>query len=196
LKFSRVFALTGLSAMAMSSGFAVLYTQSVDLDGTTSFDGWDGNGFAANGVGYPGTSPWPGPIATNMAGSGDAGLFKVGNGVGGGPYATGNPGVRNIYHGGQSTTPNTLGGTLKVGDSTLVGGIQTVLFQIIISEAYGRDFYNFLAPVLKINGESTPFGITYANLLAQEQNGTFPVPGGGEEPLYDNLWAFQWDVSE
>lgn len=195
MKFSRMFALTGLSAMAMTSAFAALYTQSVTLNGTTSFDGWDQNGFASNGVSYPGTAPWPTPIAPNATGSGDAGLFKVANGVGGGPYATGQPGLRNIYHGGTSSTPNTLGGTLKVADSTLVSGIQTVLFQIIISEAYGRDFYNYLAPVLKINGESGSHIFTYANLLAQEQNGTFPVPGGGEEPLYDNLWAFQWDVS-
>lgn len=195
MKSSRIFALAGLSVVAVSSAFSVLYTQSVTLDGTTQFDGWDGNGFAANGVTYPGTSAWPGPIASNVAGSGDAGLFKVANGVGGGPYPTGSAGVRNVYHGGTSAIPNTLGGSLKVGDSTLVSGIQTVVFQIIISEAYGYDFYNEVAPVLTVNGGAMTYAATYTHLLDREQNGTFPVPGGGSEPLYDNLWGYQWDLS-
>ncbi len=195
MKSSRLFALAGLSAVAVSSAFSDLYTHTVTLNGTTQFDGWDGNGFAANGVNYPGTSPWPGPIVSNVAGSGDAGLFKVANGTGGGPYPTGSAGLRNIYHGGTSATPNTLGGTLKVGDSTLVAGIQTVVFQIIIGEAYGYDFFNHEAPVLTVNGETTSHTATFTHLLAQEQNGTFPVPGGGTEPLYDNLWGLQWDLA-
>lgn len=195
MKSSRLFALAGLSAVAVSSAFPALYTVNVTLDGATQFDGWDGNGFAANGVNYPGTAPWPGPIASNVAGSGDAGLFKVANGPGGGPYPTGSAGLRNIYHGGTSAIPNTLGGTVMVGDSTLVAGIQTVAFQIVIGEAYGYDFFDHVAPVLTVNGETTSYTATYAHLLGQEQNGTFPVPGGGTEPLYDNLWGFQWDLS-
>lgn len=181
--------------MAFSSAFATLYTYDLGLTGTKSFDGWDGNGFVANGVNYPGMGTWPGPMATNMAGSGDAGLIKVGNGVGGGPYATGSAGLRNIYHGGVSTVPNTLGGTLKVGDSTVVASAQTLFFQIIIAEAFGWDFYNDVAPILKINGQATTYAATFSHLLDREQNGTFEVPGGGTEPLYDNIYGMQWNLA-
>lgn len=197
MKISRMLAITGFAAMALSSAFATLYTQGVTLNGSTSFAGWDGNGFAANGVNYPGTGTWPGAVLPNAAGSDDSGLFKVANGVGGGPYPyySSAAQARAIYHGGQSSTPNTLGGTLKVSDATPVSGLQTIVFQVIIQEAFGYDFYSDVAPVLKINGAATTYAANFTHLISQEQNGTFTPPGGQPEPLYNNLYGFQWDVS-
>lgn len=185
MKFSRVLAFAGFAGMAMSSAFAVLNTQAVYLDGNTSFDGWDVGAFVRfNGVPYPGTAAWPNGIGSNVAGSEDATLEKAGNGVNGGPYPIGT----SIYHGGSSTTPNTLGGSLYVQDLTALSNVKTVAFQLIITDAYSYDFYDDIAPKLVVNGNS--YSSNFFHELDSESVGDF-----GGEPAFAHLYAFQWDVS-
>lgn len=175
------------------AGVAMANTVNPGLAGTTQYDGWDGI-TAANYTGYgtfPGSGAWPAPIGSNQSGSGDADLSKVANGSGGGPYlASGG-----IYSGGFAFTPNTLGGTLGVSDSTPVANLANVVFQVEISEAFGYDLFNDVLPKLSYNGGSQNLAPSFDTIVERVQNGTFDVPGGGTEPLYINTYLVQWDLS-
>lgn len=186
------FVLLGLVSLSLARGSAQAAFVAPNLPGATQFDGWYDLSAAANPgyPGYPGTKAWPAPIGSAAAGSGDATLNKTGNGAGGGPY----PSSTYIYHGGTSSTPNTLGGSLAVSDATPVAGLETVVFQIKISEAYGYDLYNNAAPVLSYNGGAQSLVPTITQLVSAEQIGVFD-PGTGPEPIYTNEWLFQWDLS-
>ncbi len=168
----------------MSSVLA-LDIKGVFLDGTTSFDGWDSDAFVSNGVRYPGYDAWPTGIGSNVSGSGDATLEKAGNGTGGGPYPTGG----SIYHGGSSATPNTLGGSLYVSELTALENVKTIAFQIIISDAYGYDFFDRVGPKLIVNGAE--LSATYFHDLGSEPASGTPTG----DPMFNNLYAYQWDVS-
>lgn len=159
------------------------------LTGVTQYDGWD-DLTAGNFPGYgsfPGSSPWPSPMGSNQPGSGDAGFNKLsGNG-----YAAGS----SIYVGGFSSTPNTLGGTFAVADSTPVAGLETVVFQLEIGEAFGFDLFDDASPTLSYNGGSQALTATPV-LVDQIQNGTFTNPVTGQpEPVFINTWLFEWDLS-
>jgi hypothetical protein len=148
-------------------------------------------------INFPGTAAWPAPgfIASstaNVGSDGDAGLFKLANGPGGGPYPIGSA----IYHGGTSETPNTLGGILAVQDATPLAGVSNIVFQVQIGEAYGYDFHNDVLPVLNYNGGSQAVAAKHALLIGHEPSGTFPDPLGGPDlPLFTNSYLLQWDVT-
>lgn len=163
----------------------------IALSGNTQNDGWTNAALtsAANpGYGsFPGSGAWPAPIPSNVGG--DASLNKVSNGTGGGPY----PASSSIYFGGFSGDLNVNGGTLAVTDSTPVANLQTVVFQIEIGEASTYDFYNGVLPTLSYNGGTQMLTADYIS-LTQVYNGTVEMPTG-EEPVYINTYALQWDLS-
>ncbi len=162
------------------------------LAGNTQYDGWVGL-TASNYPGYgsfPGNGAWPAPIISNTAGSGDAYLRKVSNGPGGGPYLAGG----SIYFGGFSAEVNYDGGTLAVGDNTVVDNLSNVVFQIEIGEAWTYDFHNRQLPVLSFNGGSQQLVADVTLLVDQVHNGTVDMPTGPED-VYINSWLVQWDLS-
>jgi len=139
--------------------------------------------------GFPGSAPWSGPAKISQGGGGNAELIKVSNGTGGGPYAA----TESIYYGGFSGDVNSNGGTLAVKDASPLAGLKQIAFQIQIGEASGFDFFNNLAPVLKVNGLTTAIAHTVSTIHDQFYNGTFEAPTGTEN-LYINTYQFDWDI--
>lgn len=169
------------------------------LPGTTQRDFWSlARLSTVESAGYgsfPGFGAWPGAIASstaNVGTDGDAGLVKIGNGPGGGPFAGGG----SIYHGGTSAAQNVLGGTLGVQDATPVAGVSNVVFQLQIGEANGHDLFNGTLPVLNYNGGAQALVASYSAVIGHEYAGTFPDPLGGPDlPLYTNTYLLQWDLT-
>ncbi|WP_265592967.1 autotransporter-associated beta strand repeat-containing protein [Verrucomicrobium sp. BvORR034] len=187
----------------------------LDLTGTISYDGW-ANLFNPpySGVIFPGSGAWPttgawtsydpdgeggaeavGAIGSNTANSGDALLYKISNGSGGGPY----PASGSIYFGGFSGDANVNGGTLGVVDTTPLAGVKTVAFQVDIGEATAYDFYKHELPILQyttLAGGSTLYTLdpVQSQLLLQIYTGDILMPTGYED-LYRNTWGLQFDLS-
>lgn len=162
------------------------------LGGTSESNGW----LTINGSIFPGTGSFPGTTMWSPLGSttgGDAVLAKISNGTGGGPYAASG----SMYFGGFSGDPNVHGGTLAAQDLTPVADLSNIVFQIQIGEAATYDFYNGVLPTLSYTTSSGTTGglvATDTALLEQYFNGTVTMPTG-EEPLYINTYALQWDLS-
>lgn len=161
----------------------------IPLGGTTQNDKWTNLTTSSNPgyPGFPGSGAWPAPIQSNIGG--DASLNKTANGPGGGPY----PASGSIYFGGFSGDANANGGQLRVTDNTPVAGLETVVFQVEIGEAWTYDFYNGVLPTLSYNGGSQNLVADFTS-LSQVYNGTVTMPTG-EEPIYINTWGLQWDLS-
>lgn len=176
-------------AAACVAGAGVAQTVDVMLPGVTSFDGWEEltvvNFSSADYGTFPGLSPWAAPIGSNVAGSGDAELSKVGG--------AGYPAARGIYHGGFSLEPNSFGGSLQISDSTVVADLETVVLQVQIGQAFGFDFFNGALPVLGYNagGQALAGQSAVVNSFV---DGTFNVPGAGPQPLLINTYLIQWDL--
>lgn len=164
------------------------------LTGTTQFDGWV-NLTSANFPGYgtfPGNGAWPAPIGSNQTSSGDANLNKVSPGAGGGAFPAG----EGIYHGGVSGTPNIWGGTESVTDSTPVSGLTNIVFQTLVSEAFGYELFNDARPVLNFNGGSQAIAPNYYSKVRVDTGMTFPNPiTGVDEALFHTTRVQQWDLS-
>lgn len=183
-------------------------TQEMDLLGNRQFDGWSTSALVGSSNpgfgGFPGSGAWPRAITSETVhgtyGNGDAGLYKVKNGAGGGPYPAGG----SIYYGGFSGDTNVDGGTLATYDTTPIANLKTVVFQVVIGEAWTYDLWNHAAPVLKVNGGTVTNGnlatsgesvaFAYSDILERQHNGTVTMPSG-EEDVYINLRAYQWDLS-
>ncbi len=162
-----------LPALA-SSLHAAPFVQA-NLSGATAYDGWSGL-TSANYPGYggfPGSAPWPGPIAANQAGSGDGLLMKLAGG--------GYPATTSIY----PFTP----GTFSVSDSTPLFGLQTVLFST--QTAVGSDDGFDALPVLNYNGGDQQLAFVGTWLLS---SGSTYVPAIGTNANI-NTTSFQWDLS-
>jgi hypothetical protein len=161
------------------------------LSGNTAFDEWvnlNAATFPGISGGFPGSAPWTGSAGSNAAGSGDAGLTKV---SGAAFFAT-----ASIYAGGFSATPNSSGATMRVSEPTALAGVQTIVFQIDIGEAFGYDFLDDVVPVLSYNGGSQNVAALTAQITGTVQNGTFLNPVTmQEEPVFVNTWMLTWDVS-
>ncbi|HMN79321.1 MAG TPA: hypothetical protein PKA20_05250 [Burkholderiaceae bacterium] len=151
--------------------------------------------------GFPGLTMW-GPQASQINSSygtvsgtelGGATLNKVANGSGGGPYAAGG----SIYFGGFSDVVNLNGGTLSVVDSTPLAGLETVVFQVGIGEAWTYDFLNHALPTLTVttaSGTSAPLVADFNQKVEAFDNGTVEMPTG-TETVYINQYALQWNLS-
>ncbi len=176
-KFGPLMAVLGL--LAVSTADAAFLTPS--LPGTTDFDGWDdltvSNPQVAAAippfVGFPGAAPWPEPIESHVAGSGDATFDKTaGNGY---------PATSSIY-----TSPFS-NGSFSVADSTPVAGIETVMFQIQIGA--GSAGYLDGNPTLTLNG-STLVPLADSAVIS---SGIINDPGFG--PIDVGTLAYQWDLT-
>lgn len=171
-------------------------TMIIDLDGNTKSDGWDTLTAAAipGSGGFPGYTMWN-PVNSQVYSDINhrAQLTKLTNGPGGGPYfASGS-----IYFGGFSADLNYFGGTLAIAENNPLAGLQTVVFQIEIGEAWTYDFYNDVLPQLSLNyGDNITLTLEadYSAILQQTWNGTVEMPTGDED-VYINLWGLQWDLS-
>lgn len=133
-------------------------------------------------------------ILSNVQNSGDARLARLaGAPGGGGPYVA----SESIYFGSISQVTNALGGTLAVNETSPVSGLKTILFQIQIGEALGFDFFRPSGyPVLKINNTTNRISATFNSFLVDRfQSGVFESPETGDEPIYVNTWAFQWNLT-
>ncbi|AGA27940.1 hypothetical protein [Singulisphaera acidiphila] len=162
------------------------------LSGTTEYDGWVGltSGNYSGYPGFPGTGSWFAPLAPNQTGSGSAGVFKVSDGSGGGPF----PASGSMYFGSFSATINAYGGTLAVADSTPVTGVKNVVLQIQIGEAWTYDFFGRALPTLSYNGGTQALAATSSVVLDRYYNGTVEMPSGLED-VYINTYLIQWDLS-
>lgn len=184
-------ALVGLSAVSALA--APMTISPWSLTGTTESNGWlaiNASIFPSTG-GFPGTTMW-GPLAST-SGGGNGELQKIANGTGGGPYAAGS----SMYYGGFSGAANNDGGKLAVADSTPVANLSNIVFQIQIGEAWTYDFYNNVMPTLTYttsSGTVTNVSATDWLLLEGYDNGTVTMPTG-EETVYINTYALQWDLS-
>ncbi len=182
----------------------------------------DGNTvtIAAN-TGYPSvfnsTNAWPQAIASQVNSGGPAaGFNKVSNGNGFGPYPAGDA----LYAISFSNNFNAKGGTLGVFEANPVANLASVVFQVELGNANGYDFYQPTqagttaygnASALQVGAltnidYSPKLNLTFADntsaslisdwaeLSAKGENGTISMPSG-EEPIFINLYAFQWDLS-
>lgn len=194
LLFGMLLTISALTFFGRNATAAPMLLVDPAIAGNSQFDGWEtGNltfGQNPGYPGFPGSGAWPAPIGSGSAGSGDAVLNKVANGSGGGPYPAGG----SIYFGGFSGDLNNNGGTLSVSDATPVGGLENVIFQIQIGEAWTYDFWNGVLPTLSYNGGAQNLAATTAVLAEQFFNGTVTMPTG-EEPVYINTYLLQWDLS-
>lgn len=160
----------------------------MSLSGNTLFDGWndltmDRLGFGA----FPGSAPWPSPVAANVAGSSNNSAVAGLNKVGGAAYPAGEA----IYSGGMTETPNTSGASLLLQRTQPVVDLATVVLQIEVGGAFGYDYFNNALPVLNFNGGSQALAADFSAILTSVNNGTFMG-----EPVDINLWAFQWDLRD
>lgn len=199
---TSIFVLLTLAAIVGSPASAApidLSTSDPGLSGTVTTDLWTDLTASANPGygGFPGTTAWPAPIASQSGSTtaGGAGLTKLSNGAGGGPY----PASGSIYFGGFSSDVNYNGGTLAVQDSTPVADVSNVVFQVQIGEAWTYDFLDHILPSLTVtttSGDVTIAGAdaAYSGLVEQFDNGTVTMPTG-EETVYINTWMVQWDLS-
>lgn len=164
------------------------------LSGNTSFDGWS-NLNATNYPGYgsfPGFTGWPGPIGSNLSGSGDADLNRVSGSAGGGPFLSSG----SVYFGSFTALANAYGGTLSVTDTTAQANVENIVFQIEIGEATGFDFFNDALPVLSYNSGSQNLAADLSGIINRFQDGTFLNPDTNQnEPVWVNTYLLQWDVS-
>jgi len=162
------------------------------LPGNSESNGW----LTINSSVFPSTGSFPGSTVWSPLGSttgGDGILQKLANGPGGGPYA----GSGSMYFGGFSSSINFDGGQLAVTEDTPVADLSNIVFQIQIGEAWTYDFYNNVMPTLSYTTSSgTVSNISAADwsLLEQYDNGTVTMPTG-EETVYINTYAMQWDLS-
>lgn len=192
-----ILALAGVASAEFVPGVALI---DPNLSGTKQYDGWiglTGANYAGFG-GFPGSAPWSTSIGSNRTATntfnrdepGDAGLIKVSNGTGGGPYPAG----ASIYFGGFSGDINNNGGTMAVTDSTPVAGLQNVVFQIQMGEAWTYDFFNRVMPTLSYNGGTQRLEASVLQTLERFDNGTVEMPSG-LETVYINTLLLQWDLS-
>lgn len=193
-------AVAGLASSALCQYIPGAAIFDPPLLGVTQYDGWIGL-TSANYPGYgafPGSAPWPAPIGSNRTPAnafnasepGDADLIRIAGGAGGGPI----PQSAAIYFGGFSPTPNTFGGTLGVADGTPVAGLKNVVFQVQIGEAQTHDFFDNNLPTLSYNSGAQHLAPTSDFLIDQYFSGTVQMPTG-PEPLYNNTYLLQWDLS-
>jgi hypothetical protein len=167
------------------------------LGGTTKSEGWEkltSTLYPGNG-GFPGWSAWVGALGSQLGpDAGSSGIAKIANGVGGGPYPSG----ASIYFGGTGLLPNLFGGTLEAQASgaAVLSGVQTVVFQLDIGEAWTYDLYSAAAPVLYATTSSgtTAVPASFASRYAKVYNGQVWMNGQYED-LYINSRAYQFDVS-
>ena len=146
-----------IPVLLFTAGAALTHAQIIDVNftggGATNYSGWSnlGASYSSYGGGFPGRQPWPAPIPAT-AGATAASLNRTAGGIGGatGPYVTGNQirdtngvlfSTGSVYFGSFSGVTNTFGGTVQVAQPGPLSGLQTIVFQVQIGNAFGFDFF-------------------------------------------------------
>lgn len=169
------------------------------------------------GGGFPGMAPLPNVVSQVKSDTDDSATFrKVNNGATGGAF----PSSESLYAGSFSGAYNVNGGKLGVFETAPVDNLANVVFQVEIGGANGYDFYQpSVGNTTTVGGASThaagalavtnyfpTLNLTFSNnttaqltanwaeLTTKGENGTTSA-GGTEEPIYINLYAFQWDLT-
>ena len=194
MKIRSILFTGALVALSAASGLAApMAITPWSMPGNSESNGW----LTINSAVFPGTGSFPGSTMWAPLGSttgGDGILRKLANGpAGGGPYAASG----SMYFGGFSGDVNFDGGRLAVTDNTPVADLSNIVFQIQIGEAWTYDFYNNVMPTLSYttsSGTVSNISATDWSLLEQYDNGTVTMPTG-EETVYINTYAMQWDLS-
>lgn len=189
-----LFVATLLTLIAVTpTASAVVFLNPGFTDPNSDYDGWEGfNSANYPGYGgYPGTAPWPAPIGSDTAGSGDATLNKVS----GSGYPSTSPGVYYIYSttvGGGNAIPELVVGSFAITDLNPVADLSTVTFQIQISywDLVGTPFPTGVLPTLSYNNGAQNLAATYSSL---NYTGAFTSDFGNGVA---DFWGFQWDLSE
>lgn len=172
--------LLGASAFQAHAGINVV------LPGTSQYEGWEGL-TAANynqalyGGGFPGGAPWTAPIDSNILNSdGNANFNKL---------------LGNGYPSGASIYAPFTSSEFGVFSTSVVSGLETVVFQIDIGPGDGGNFFDAV-PTLSLThdgGSTLSIAATYTLVGA----GAFPFsnPLNPLESGTTSLWMYQWDLS-
>jgi hypothetical protein len=190
----KVTAIYLAAAIGLGAGVPIGSAAPIDpnLSGNKLYDGWDFTQFNANQYGsFADTSAWS--IDSNLAGSDVVGHAQFNKAAGSGGYTAGNS--NGVYVASFDVTPGAWGGTFSVTEVAPVADLQTVVVQIDTGPAFGFDFYQGLLPTLSYNGGAQSLAADISGLISHVQTGTFTPPGQPEQPVYDNLWLVQWDLS-
>jgi MYXO-CTERM domain-containing protein len=149
--------------------------------------------------GHPGSGAWPGNVPNQSGTANSAYLTKVANApsipakapyfAGVGPF-TGTTSPGRMHFAGFSTTPNTLAGSLGVGSTAALSGVNNIVFQIEIAEVFGHTFFNNVLPSLNYNGGSQALAATRSKLLSSTVG---PAFGGDTTTIH--TWLLQWDAT-
>jgi hypothetical protein len=169
------------------------------------------------GGGFPGMAPLPNVVSQVKSDADNSATFrKVNNGATGGAF----PSSESLYAGSFSGAFNVNGGKLGVFETAPVANLANVVFQVEIGGANGYDFYQpsvgntttvggastHAAGALEVTNYFPTLNLTFSNnttaqltanwaeLTTKGENGT-TTAGGTEEPVYINLYAFQWDLT-
>lgn len=170
-----------------------------------------------SGGNFPGMAPLPNVISQVKSDNDNSATFrKVSNGAAGGAF----PSSDSLYAGSVSSAYNFNGSKLGVFETAPVENLANVVFQVELGGANGYDFYqpsvgntattggastlsvgaltvtNYF-PTLNLtfsNNTTAQLSANWAELSTKGENGTTSA-GGTEEPVYINLYAFQWDLS-
>lgn len=146
-----------------------------DLQGNVQFDGWDQlGGIPGYGIGdvgpiAPPNTPWPAPIGSNEAGSGDAFVTRT--------FGT--------HYSASSALYSFAGPSgFLLGDATAIAGLANVVFSVAdwVGDSPTGD------PVLNYNGGSQALVADFTSVSAFgsiDFNGTIDI----------NARTFQWDLS-
>jgi len=187
----------GLAAVFITVLLGKSLAQIIDVNfiggGTTSYSAWTN----PNNTTYPGLSRFPGTIAwTGPAFANDGDVRPTLNwaaaGVFGGPFFA----SKSIYFSGGVTggsgLTNEFAGTLQVSNNFPLSDLRTLVFQLQIGESKGYDFYEPSGfPTLSINNEA-PQAALFARPFNRIYIGPDPVTSS---PMYENTWAFQWNLT-
>ncbi len=177
-----------IAGLILASGPAAMAAViDVDLPGTTRQDDWtDLTAMRNPGYpGFPGTAGWTTPIASDQAG---ATYTKTAGG--------GFPAGQGIYIFSGTEVPNTYGGSFAVRDESPAANLQTIVFQIEVTEAHEYDFLDEEAPTLTLNGGMAAPATPLESLIAQVESGIRYIPETEQEvPIFVNTWLFQWDLA-
>lgn len=174
-----------LLVIALVLGTSSLQSQIIDpeLTGNTFTDGWQNltnlNLPRVTGR-FPGSASWTAPIAANQVGSNGGGQYVKTSGNG---FASGS----GIY------SPFVNSG-FSVSSGAPLAGLDTIVLQVYAST--GEQGIGILVPPsLNLNGGSQAFVATDFALVYSVFGGEFDPDGNGLVSFFNNVYAYQWDVS-
>jgi len=179
--------------IALVLGTSSLQSQIINpgLTGNTLTDGWENltnlnllRNFAMVTGGFPRSprlsAPWTASIAANEAGSNGGGQYVITSGNG---FASGS----GIY------SPFVNSG-FSVSSGAPLAGLDTIVLQVYAST--GEQGIGILVPPsLNLNGGSQAFVATDFALVYSRFGGEFDPDGNGLVSFFNNVYAYQWDVS-